>query len=892
MLLSNEYILIPHVKLALKYDNNVESSVILKTDDLITCQYKDKDKTSIITGKIGRIGYKLNSSLEAVERSIYLQVDGSKEYDGKVVYINIDDVVGIKVLKTGSMISNPVCTVDNNDQSVALIRENPEGKLEYSKNGIDWKLVATNKIGFKKKKKDPVPGKENGETVPPEGNIGEHAENPEHSEGNSNSEGNKDTTNTPPVNNSTVEEDDELTEEYLNQVIGISQAVSSIKDDINKLKEKIGKLPEEIKPVVDSDEINALKLKVEEVYAKFSTIKTKEDLFITRDEAKYLREKIDESIVNVSKLGEKINALPIVKYEAVELDMASVKNTIADMKEKLGKLIVQDKFFMTADEAKSLRERVSAATEITSGLKDKISTLPIEELKTLKGTVDSLKEKVDKLPEQVQAANVSENQDFKTLKNTVEVLQGKVNALVAGGSGVTTGGGGSGSGASSDEINAIKLQVSELQTKIAGIKLQDTISITKEEASALRTKVDNVTNKVTTLEANAASINVGDLNTLKENITSMQGKIKDLETNGLAAAIGENVVKKDTFDSLKGTVETLSKKVDVLNLPSTITMTKEEAAALRNKVDDAITIHRSLKSTVDGLPALLNESNSSEIGKLKSRITPIENKVANLPSNLESTLSNLNSNIESFKNQMKVFDAKLPTSYHVTEDEVKQLRNRSEEALKATARVEAAQQIIPDYDRIIRENATVLDIKKSVVDLQKDTKTKVDDVINDLTIFKQTVKNSFNDKITPIVIPTDNHVIFFKKTVEVPNAGLFTSAGNTVIVDLPEYNVFLNMTISFTIKLQGFGEWEKREPLIIIDNNYDTLNLDSKSKETFVTWRYTAHGKETSLPFITTFNIPKGSTQLRIQFKINGNGYIKNPSDDVSPTMVFCGTGV
>ena len=35
MLLSNEYTLIPHVKILLKYDNNVETSATLKVDDSI-----------------------------------------------------------------------------------------------------------------------------------------------------------------------------------------------------------------------------------------------------------------------------------------------------------------------------------------------------------------------------------------------------------------------------------------------------------------------------------------------------------------------------------------------------------------------------------------------------------------------------------------------------------------------------------------------------------------------------------------------------------------------------------------------------------------------------------------------------------------------------------------
>lgn len=141
MLLSNEYTLIPHIKITLKYDDGIVQHHILKEDDIIICKYRENTKISTINGKITKIGYKLNSSFTVINRTIYLQIDGSDKHAGHVVYVNIDDIVGIKVLKTGSMISNPVCTVANEDQAVCMLRENENGQLEYSKDGLEWKTV-------------------------------------------------------------------------------------------------------------------------------------------------------------------------------------------------------------------------------------------------------------------------------------------------------------------------------------------------------------------------------------------------------------------------------------------------------------------------------------------------------------------------------------------------------------------------------------------------------------------------------------------------------------------------------------------------------------------------------------------------------------------------------
>ena len=141
MLLDNEYTLIPHVKLKLTYDNEVVNVVTLKKDDVVDCQYREDGTKKRIVGKIAKIGYKFNSELGAIDGSIYFQIDGSQEYDGNVVYINIDNFLSVRIIKTGSMITNPVCSVDNADQNISLIREDDTGKVQYSKDGLTWKNI-------------------------------------------------------------------------------------------------------------------------------------------------------------------------------------------------------------------------------------------------------------------------------------------------------------------------------------------------------------------------------------------------------------------------------------------------------------------------------------------------------------------------------------------------------------------------------------------------------------------------------------------------------------------------------------------------------------------------------------------------------------------------------
>lgn len=139
MLLNSEYTLINQLQFNLIFEDNVKKLIIVKTDDIVRCKYNDNGKQSCITGRVDKIGCNFNSSLGRVNSSVYMKIDGSDDYQGLVVHVRPDQILDLCVCKTSGDIKNPVCSVDNTDQKVTLIRENEVGVLQYSLDGIVWK---------------------------------------------------------------------------------------------------------------------------------------------------------------------------------------------------------------------------------------------------------------------------------------------------------------------------------------------------------------------------------------------------------------------------------------------------------------------------------------------------------------------------------------------------------------------------------------------------------------------------------------------------------------------------------------------------------------------------------------------------------------------------------
>lgn len=139
MLLDNKFTIVPSIKFCLTYDNGVRKVITVKTQDTIDCSYKKNGEKFSIRGVVAKIGCNFNSSLGTVGTTAYLQIDGSSEYSGQVEYIQPCQVLDLTIIKTTDIIENVVCSVDNDDQKITLVRENEVGAFQYSTDGINWK---------------------------------------------------------------------------------------------------------------------------------------------------------------------------------------------------------------------------------------------------------------------------------------------------------------------------------------------------------------------------------------------------------------------------------------------------------------------------------------------------------------------------------------------------------------------------------------------------------------------------------------------------------------------------------------------------------------------------------------------------------------------------------
>ena len=138
MLLDSSYTIIPQIRFNLTFDNDVTKTVTVKHNDTISCTYKKNGERFSILGIVTKIGCNFNSSLGAVGTTAYIQIDGSSEYSGQVIYVQPSQILDINVISTSGIIENVVCSVSNEDQRITLIRENEVGVFQYSIDGITW----------------------------------------------------------------------------------------------------------------------------------------------------------------------------------------------------------------------------------------------------------------------------------------------------------------------------------------------------------------------------------------------------------------------------------------------------------------------------------------------------------------------------------------------------------------------------------------------------------------------------------------------------------------------------------------------------------------------------------------------------------------------------------
>lgn len=654
--------------------------------------------------------------------------------------------------------------------------------------------------------------------------------------------------------------------------VASGKVVDELKDELTTISGKIDTLPEKVSASVNSEEITALRNKVSDISANFSAIALKDNLSMTKDEAGHLRTKMDEAIAKIAVIEEQIANLPVSRQGALEVEFETLKSTTNDLKVKMAALKVQDKITMTTEEANALRTKIDQVTIDTAKIKETVTSLPTAELANVKSTIDTIQERLKSLPTEISGTNFATSQEYTTLKASVDELKNRVNGLQTIGTG---------SSVDSGEIATIKSTISELQTKVGAIKLQESVTISKDEANALRTKVDDLLVRVSNIGSGSssapasgerASVSSTELETLKSSVNDLQRKVTELQ-NGASADISTE------FAKLKSNFETVKSQVEVLKLPSTITMTKEEAKALRDKVDEAIAASTTIKEKIKTLPDELNNANTSEIGSLKNRLSTIETTVGNIPSNVSSDISTVKEKQRTLETNMSILEAKLPTSFAVTKDEVNFIRTRTEGLLTTVSKLEAQSKILPDYSDIIKKDTNFVDLKNSVTD-----------TIARLNSLKQAFDKTY--PVTPLVVSTEKKIISFRKSIPVQETITY-SAPKELIVELPQYSEFLDINLSASFGFAGFSQWDYRILSVIVDNNVDE-DLDTGVKnEKLYYWTFNSSGGEKFISMYGGFRVLPGITHLRIKITINSNSlYVYSPYDLVNKVFAVYGTGV
>lgn len=659
--------------------------------------------------------------------------------------------------------------------------------------------------------------------------------------------------------------------------VASGKVVGELREELTGLSNKLDTLPETVSASVNSEEIVALRNKVSDMSASFSTIALKDNLSMTKDEAGHLRTKMDETTAKIAAIEEQIASLPVSRQGALEVELETLKSTTNDLKVKMAALKVQDKITMTTEEANALRNKIDQVIIDTAKIKETVTSLPTADLKNVKTTIDTIQEKLKTLPTEVSGASFATSQEYTTLKASVDELKNRVSTLQAGG------GSSSGGSIDSGEIATIKSTISELQTKVGAIKLQESVTISKDEANALRTKVDDLLVRVSNIGSGGTgaaqasggggtAISSSELETLKSSVNDLQRKVTELQ-DGTSAGIASE------FAKLKQNFETVKSQVEVLKLPSTIAMTKEEAKALRDKVDEAIVASTNIKEKIRTLPDELNNSNTSEIGSLKNRLSTVETTIGNIPSNVSSDISTVKEKQRALETNMTVLEAKLPTSFAVTKDEVNFIRTRTEGLLTTVSKLEAQSKILPDYSDIIKKDTNFVDLKNSVTE----TITKLN-----------TLKNAFEKTypVTPIVVSTEKKIISFRKSIPVQETITY-STPKEIIVELPEYSEFLDIHMSAGFSLTGFSQWDYRIVSVIVDNNVNEDPDTGVKNEKLCYWMWNASGGEKVISMYQGFRVLAGITHLRFKITINSSSLnVLSPYDLVNNVFTVYGSGV
>ena len=138
MLLDRSVQMIPQLRFTLSYDDGCTKSIYIRQGDIVECTYYDLGKKQKVTGEVTKILASSAVSLGKCLSEVTMIIDASKDYNGSIVSVRPNQVLDLYVVKATDVNTNVVCSVDNPDQRISLLRENENGLFQYSKDGVTW----------------------------------------------------------------------------------------------------------------------------------------------------------------------------------------------------------------------------------------------------------------------------------------------------------------------------------------------------------------------------------------------------------------------------------------------------------------------------------------------------------------------------------------------------------------------------------------------------------------------------------------------------------------------------------------------------------------------------------------------------------------------------------
>ena len=123
-----------HVRLT--FDDDKTKDCIVAIGDLVDCCYNANGLRKHVIGRVVKV-----SAVGNDPAGWYITVDGSDDFEGKFARFSPMNILNIDILRKADM-EKIVCT-PLGDNAVPYLRE-VKGRLQYSKDGLNWKTIRIN----------------------------------------------------------------------------------------------------------------------------------------------------------------------------------------------------------------------------------------------------------------------------------------------------------------------------------------------------------------------------------------------------------------------------------------------------------------------------------------------------------------------------------------------------------------------------------------------------------------------------------------------------------------------------------------------------------------------------------------------------------------------------